>query len=131
MYSKNAVELLMLTAAKESSLGYFIKQLGGGPALGIFQMEPATEKDIWNNYLKYRKKRQHIVERYDTANAKDLWFNIGYQIILCRFHYLRIQEPLPKHNDIHGLAAYWKKYYNTEKGKGTIQDAVDAYLRYC
>lgn len=42
LYSADAVELLMLTAATESNLGCYIKQVGGGPALGIFQCEPNT-----------------------------------------------------------------------------------------
>ena len=131
MYSEDATELLMLTAAKESSLGYFIKQLGGGPALGIFQMEPNTEKDIWQNYLSFRDKKAHIVKRYDTADENDLWFNLGYQIILCRFHYMRVTESLPRHNDVWGMARYWKHHYNTIKGKGETREAVQAYQRYC
>ena len=41
LYSDAAVDLLMLTAAQESACGKYIRQLGNGPALGIFQMEPA------------------------------------------------------------------------------------------
>jgi hypothetical protein len=36
-YSEPAVELLMMTAAAESALGRYIKQIGG-PARGIFQI---------------------------------------------------------------------------------------------
>lgn len=39
-YSEEAENLLMGTAAQESALGEYIRQLGNGPALGIFQMEP-------------------------------------------------------------------------------------------
>ena len=39
--SKNANFLSLCTAAIESNCGYYIKQVGG-PALGIWQMEPAT-----------------------------------------------------------------------------------------
>ena len=49
LHSDNAVNLLMGTAAQESHLGKYRKQIGGGPALGIFQMEPATFNDIVNN----------------------------------------------------------------------------------
>jgi len=37
-----AVKLLLGTAAQESRFGTFLHQLGGGPAKGAFQMEPAT-----------------------------------------------------------------------------------------
>ena len=45
-----AEELLLGTALQESRLTY-LHQLGGGPALGLFQMEPGTHDDIWTNYL--------------------------------------------------------------------------------
>lgn len=44
-----AEELLFGTAIQESLLIHR-QQLGGGPALGLFQMETATHN--WNNYLK-------------------------------------------------------------------------------
>ena len=40
LYSPEVVELLMGTCAQESTMGKYRKQLGNGPALGIFQMEP-------------------------------------------------------------------------------------------
>jgi hypothetical protein len=43
--SLNAIQLLMGTAAQESHLGTYLKQING-PALGVFQMEPNTEIDI-------------------------------------------------------------------------------------
>ena len=47
------VQLLLGTAAVES---YFIyrRQLGGGPAVGLWQMESRTARDIFDNYLRYR-----------------------------------------------------------------------------
>lgn len=51
-YSDEAVDLLMLTAAQESEMGRYLYQLGNGPARGIFQMEPATHRCLYENYLK-------------------------------------------------------------------------------
>jgi hypothetical protein len=53
MHSESAVNLLLGTAAQESQFGTYFRQIGGGPALGVFQMEPDTEIDIWDNYLRY------------------------------------------------------------------------------
>ena len=50
--SLSAVNLLLGTAAQESRLGEYIEQVNG-PALGIFQMEPKTEIDIFRNFLTY------------------------------------------------------------------------------
>lgn len=67
----------------------------------------------------------------------DLVGNIPYQIVVARFQYLRFPEKLPwrdNFNDeyayVAALAAYWKKYWNTNKGKGKVLDAIENYYRY-
>ena len=50
LYQPESVELVLGTCIQESHLQY-LKQLGGGPALGVIQMEPATHEDIWDNWL--------------------------------------------------------------------------------
>jgi hypothetical protein len=130
LYSNSAEELLMLTAAVESKLGYYIRQVGG-PAKGIFQMEPNTEEDIWENYLAYKGELSYkITSKFMTNNLAELEWNLAYQIIMARIHYLRVPEPLPHPLDKVGLATYWKKYYNTSAGKGTVAKAIDAYEEY-
>ena len=42
LFSPEAVALVLGTACVESQCGEYIKQMGKGPALGIFQIEPAT-----------------------------------------------------------------------------------------
>jgi len=54
--------------------------------------------------------------------------NLPYQIIMARCHYLRVAEALP--TTIQGYAKYWKKYYNTVKGKGTEEKFIANYNRY-
>lgn len=134
LYSEDAVELLMLTAATESNLGYYIVQKGGGPAQGIFQMEPATEDDIHDNYLRYKKdlvdKLYHMFPPADSV-LDDMEVNLAYQIAMARVHYLRVPEKLPSKKDVHAMALYWKRYYNTYLGKGTTEKAIGKYERYC
>lgn len=129
LYSKSAVELLMLTAAVESNLGQYIKQKGGGPALGIFQMEPTTYLDIWNNYFKYGKCK-NIRDMYYEHGSANIEWDLRHAILMARVHYLRVKEPLPEYTDEVALAGYWKKYYNTRLGKGTVEKAIDKYQRY-
>lgn len=134
LYSESAEELLMLTAAVESELGFYIEQIGttkGGK--GVWQMEMATCKDIYNNYLKF--KDDHFLRRvgvYDGTGdlETNLKGNIPFQITRVRLHYLRKSEPLPHHTDIKGLARYWKSHYNSYKGKGTVEKAIEAYNVY-
>ena len=52
IYSEDATDLIMATGRTESKFKY-LKQIRG-PALGFFQMEPATCRDIWENYVIYR-----------------------------------------------------------------------------
>ena len=44
------LELLVFTCAVESAGGTYVKQVKG-PALGIYQLEPATFTDCWVNYI--------------------------------------------------------------------------------
>jgi hypothetical protein len=131
LYTPEAVELLMLTAAAESNLGEYIEQVKG-PALGIFQMEPATHDDIWANYLKYKKTLSDKVIRFvlPTTLGKNLNLrgNLPYQIIMTRIHYLRDKQPIPK--DPQGWAETWKRVYNSHLGKGTVEKALEKYNRY-
>jgi len=39
--------------------------------------------------------------------------------LMARLHYLRIPKPIP--DSISDQAKYWKKYYNTSLGKGTVE----------
>jgi len=132
LYSDNACELLMLTAAHESHLGHYIMQRDRGPAKGIFQMEPATESDIWKNYLKYKPELglrvRSLMGEADFDNLQ-LTGNLLYQIAMARIHYYRVAEALPDHRDHLAMANYWKRYYNTYLGKGNPAVAVEDYRR--
>jgi len=135
MHSGAAVHLLLGTAAQESGFGTYLRQVGGGPALGVFQMEPATEKDIWNNYLdvEFREDLAFAVWRacyVSCANPEALEYNLAYQIVMARIHYRRIKEPLPPHDNVEALARYWKKYFNTPYGAGREDEFVRNYKKY-
>ena len=130
LYSPSAVELLMLTAAVESNLGTYIKQVKG-PALGVFQMEPNTHEDIWDNYIDYHKGLGERVHNGWGGASVDLQYNLKYAIIMARVHYLRVPERLPKATSPEELGKYWKKYYNTHLGRGTVEKAVEKYNKYC
>lgn len=133
--SEVSTNLILGTCAKESDFGIYLRQLGNGPALGVFQMEPATERDIWKNYLYLgRPKRREAIcnisgmRSYDNNGAME--WNIAYGICMCRLHYRRIAEPFPAPDDIEALGWYWKNHYNTLQGKGTIKQFMKAYEKY-
>ncbi len=131
-YSENAVELLMLTAAQETLLGKYLWQVKG-PALGVFQMEPATYTDIWMHFLIGRSNiLQAINDWIPSAGSYELRMksNLAYQIIMARIFYLRVPAPLPPGNDITAMAEYYKKYWNTHLGAATVKDAIHNYMKY-
>lgn len=128
LYSEAAEELLMLTAATESLCGKYLHQVGG-PALGIFQMEPATCRDIYDNYLAYRKPMADEIKQWGSG-PEHLPGSLYYATAMARVHYLRVPEPLPSAMDVNGLARYWKDHYNTHLGAGTIVKAVANYRKY-
>jgi len=63
LWSDAAETLILGTIAQESRCGEYVKQVGGGPALGICQMEPATHDDIWLNYLHYKPVLAHKIRQ--------------------------------------------------------------------
>jgi len=131
LHSQAAEDLVMGTAAQESKLGEYLKQLGDGPARGIFQMEQATEKDIWLNYLKYKPKlREKVLVITSTPTpyyTEEILYNLRYAAAMCRIHYLRQKERLPDHNDVEALGEYWKTHYNTHLGRGTVEEFIRNY----
>jgi len=132
-YCKSSEELLILTCAQESMGGTYIKQIDG-PALGPFGMEPRTHDDIWHTYLVHHPELVfpllNTLDYSRIPNAQQLMFNIAYAVMMCRIHYLRVPYPLPNHDDIENLAKYWKQHYNTELGKGTVEDAISNYNKF-
>ncbi|WP_438466984.1 hypothetical protein [Marinomonas sp. PE14-40] len=138
MYSIAAEQLVLGTICQESG-GIHLKQLGGGPALGICQMEPNTHKDIWINYLKYQRDIVKDLAGYISAAAEDVYAvadypdhdelisNLKYSVAMCRVHFWRKPNALPKANDINGLASYWKQFYNTVKGAGKVEEFINNF----
>lgn len=131
-YSKAAENLLVGTALQESGLVH-LKQLGNGPALGFYQIEPATHKDIWKNFVSYREDLGKLMLHYVTMSPEldyQLMTNMVYATIIARLVYYRVSEPLPQADDIEALGAYWKKHYNTIKGKGKASEWVEKYKEH-
>jgi len=134
LYSDVAEDLVMGTAAQESHLE-FVKQLGGGPALSLFQIEPATHVDYWTNYLAYREElSERILKAVGISDGRPdhsrLVWDLRYSAMMCRIHYRRIRSPLPQHGDVEGYAHYWKKYYNTSLGAGTEEEFMKNWKKY-
>jgi len=115
--SPEAEALLLGTALAESRLTH-LAQLDGGPALGVYQMEPATHDDIWRHYLAFRRPMAARIEALIAPRPRprthQLPTNLAYATAMARLHYLRVAAPLPA--EAPAMAAYHKRHYNTNAG---------------
>lgn len=119
LFSEDALELLVFTCAIESNGGEYIKQVGG-PALGIYQMEPATHIDIWQNYI---LKKQLLLNQLSASfdcnrmpSEDRMIYDSRYATAMARIHYSRVKSKLPSAKSVDDMWEYYKQYYNTNLG---------------
>ena len=127
MYSEDAASLIYKTGMAES--GYRALEQSGGPAIGFFQVEPATMRDTIENYVAYRQEIQTMLWAFGYDEKDDierLMGSIILQVAFCRLKYRRSPDALPSCEDIEAQAKYWKKIYNSELGKGTVSHFIEA-----
>jgi len=112
LHSDHCVELLAMICAHESLGGKHRKQIGG-PALGLFQIEPVTHNSVWDNSdsIRARAKRYGITEDVSKLESDD-----RYSIWVARHYLAQDPSPLPKTPE--AMAEYCKSYWN-RTGKAT------------
>lgn len=128
LHSEDAVDLVYKTGNAETGYRH-LKQMGNGPALGFWQVEPATLIDIMDNYVKFRPELEKRLKNLGFSSEDmetRVMSNIALQAAFCRLKYKRDKYALPKSNDLKGQAEYWKRVYNTHLGKGTIKHFMEA-----
>ena len=129
-YSDDALALVVRTGMAES--GYrALKGYGeGNPAIGFWQVEPATLNDMVTNYIKYRPHYEKNLISLGMNFNKDMIMsvmsNMAVQAGLCRLHYRRDKDPIPSWDDLEAQAKYWKRVYNTVEGRGTVEHFIKA-----
>lgn len=123
--------LLLGTALYESGGLTYVKQLRG-PAWGFYQMEPFTYFDTLERvkYLSIFPKLSRMASDYDRSHPNSCAYNHYWATAMARIFYYLVPSPLPGHKDISGLAEYYKIYWNTKKGKGTIEGWKESYNKY-
>ncbi len=123
-----AEQQMVGTALQESGLRSR-HQIGGGPAIGLDEMETATHDDCWTNYLRYHPvlagKIRSLLPQIPAEvapSAEDMRENDAYACAMARVKYLRDPAPIP--TDLDGQAAFYKRVYNGP-GKATAQEYID------
>ena len=130
-YSDAARRLMLGTATHESARLRFIDQKTNGPgdppgpAYGVFQMEEATYRDCWSNFLQHRGSLSLKVREFGTVwpeGVSAMHGNLLYATAMARAQFYRMPPPLPAGDDLEALARYWKTHWNTAGGGGTVAE---------
>jgi hypothetical protein len=123
--SSNADKLLIETSGAETHKGQ-AKDNSIGAGMGITQFDKMPFYDVKD---RCRNSDKNKIKEYFNIDI-DLveWEHIRYNPLLCliftRLKYLKVSESIP--TDLKGRARYWKQYYNTEAGKGTIEHYIES-----
>jgi hypothetical protein len=121
--SRTAGDLLMATAANETDLGTWLNQ-NPGPALGVFQIEPASLASLMS-----RLSRPELIALQGIMTPQTIAAQLDTNLILaaavCRLFYWQVPDPLPP-DTVSGLWSYYKTYYNTGAGAATMDGFVSA-----
>ena len=133
-YSDDGLALVVRTGMAESGYRALRGYGESNPAIGFWQIEPATMYDMMRNYIVYRPQYRKALEELGMEFKGDdiemsVMANMAVQSALCRLHYRRDKAPIPSWDDIDAQARYWKRVYNTVKGRGTVKHFVKANLR--
>lgn len=132
--SADHVALLMETSAVESMRGIVVRQKGG-PARGIFQMEPTTERCTLG-WLKdnFPKVHGEVMAFYDKSKSPE-WnrtHNVPYNVAMSTVYYWRRMGDglTDRIGTLEDRAKVWKTHYNTYLGKGSIAGYIKKAGKY-
>lgn len=130
LFQPMRVQQIIGTGLTESGFMYLDQTTPGpGPAYGFWQMERATHDDLWQSYINFQPSaiRDAMLamsgSKY-TPPVTTLHWNLKYAAAMCALAYRRAPGKHPAAGDFVGMAEYWKRYYNTPLGKGTIEKAI-------
>ena len=129
--TKDWTRLLCLTIATESNMGQLTKQIGG-PARGITQVEPSTEKETLAWLSKHQPKVFEALKKLRVPariTIHEAEYNIAYSVGLAYGVY-RMRKVDPSKKSAKELAKLYKKYYNTYKGKATVDGVMTKLLAH-
>ena len=141
-YSDEACVLILATCGQESEMGKYIKQIGSGPALGILQIEPATDRDCWENYINFRPELREYMKsllpncaRGDDAlsvklREQCLITNIEYSICMARIIYYRSPLAMPLSFDKEDYWTIYKEAYNSKLGAAKDYEFFSNWERF-
>lgn len=119
----SAFFLLMETAGAETHRGE-IKDNTVGAGMGLTQFDEMPFYDVINRAS--QKDKQRLIDCFDLdielVKWQDLRYNPFLSMVFTRLKYKKIPDIIP--NTFEGRAKYWKEFYNTYAGKGTLDHYI-------
>lgn len=120
--------LLFGTACVESDFSPRFQD-SAGDAIGLFQIEYGTFKDLWERYIPLYPEIYTAILREFSSDGQTIRFeDLQKSDLLCgifaRMKYAQFPEPAPRRDDIRSQGEYYKKYYNTHLGAGSAENYV-------
>jgi len=117
-----ALRLLLETACAETHLGTFADRHPYKLGVGITQFDQIALDDLQKRVRSRHRRllKQEFGYSLNEIVLADLADDAVLAFALTRLKYLLVPEPIPE--TLIGRAAYWKKYFNTDAGKGTTRD---------
>lgn len=132
-----AEKLVMGTAAQESDGFRYVHQLGKGPALSLWQIEPATARDTLTRCRSDLQSRisamaalipgEPVYLHPEELMIQQLPGNLYLGAAMCRLVYYMKPFKMPAEPPVDArnwCAQTWKRAYNTIKGAGTVDQFV-------
>lgn len=124
--SKTAADLLMATAAVETQLGTYLRQVNG-PARSVFQIEPAT---LTQTLGAATQEQLAAIQGLAATSIPDGIFgeidtNLVLSAVCARLIYWQSPMPLPP-DTIAGLWSMYKPVWNTRAGATTLAEFIAA-----
>ena len=122
-------ELLKRTAFVESKFGKDSKTYRNGYHGGIWQIDQKgfddTQKVSSHPNLKnqYTKIKNEFGIDWPSVKYQDLRKPL-YSALAARLKYLNVKSPIPPSSQLGSQADYWKRNYNSNRGKGTAMKFV-------
>ena len=122
--NNKAIQMLVETAQQETHMGSFPERHPYKLGVGLCQIDKIAFDDIKRRTPKHvsDKVREYLGITLRQVEHRDLAFSPLKSLLFCRLFYRLRPELIP--DKMEGRAEYWKKHYNTAKGKGTAQEYI-------
>ena len=133
--TRAARQILVVTAGVESGMGHYVRQLGNGPALNIYQMEKWVYEDDFKRVTEWIERKQLDIPEYEVlveqyAVAEWTIRDNFAATVAARLHYWLVPHALPEAGNVEKIWLYYKSYWNSVLGdtdRGEFQKAWDTW----